>query len=220
MLLNPTADDAITTATANAEKKSRLTLIGMKSQISVSRIVAAMVTVPEKFRAQATWTGNIVHKIWGPASTGWLKLASADVDDTPKVMFNYFHEPEDLATCERGIRATLNTIHAKALASLQYTNESVPDELRPVKDAIESAWPPRDFGNKTQDSMNIRQWCIDSVQTLWHYHGGCLVDKVVDQNYRVKGVESLRVIDGSTFKRSPGTNPQGTLMLLGRYTPS
>ncbi|KAI3879884.1 hypothetical protein MKW98_018123 [Papaver atlanticum] len=28
---------------------------------------------------------------------------------------------------------------------------------------------------------------------------------------------SLRVVDGSTFSISPGTNPQTTLMMMGRY---
>ncbi|KAJ0967992.1 hypothetical protein J5N97_024909 [Dioscorea zingiberensis] len=31
------------------------------------------------------------------------------------------------------------------------------------------------------------------------------------------GVASLRVVDGSTFSVSPGTNPQATLMMMGRY---
>jgi choline dehydrogenase-like flavoprotein len=33
----------------------------------------------------------------------------------------------------------------------------------------------------------------------------------------VFGVQRLRVIDSSTFKYSPGTNPQATVMMLGRY---
>jgi choline dehydrogenase len=45
--------------------------------------------------------------------------------------------------------------------------------------------------------------------TIWHYHEGCQVGKVV-------GVDALRVIDDSTFLRSPGTNPQATVMMLGR----
>jgi choline dehydrogenase len=52
--------------------------------------------------------------------------------------------------------------------------------------------------------------------TIWHYHGGCQVRKVVDNDYKVLGVDKLRVIDGSTFIDSPGTNPQATVMLLGR----
>lgn len=54
------------------------------------------------------------------------------------------------------------------------------------------------------------------MNTIWHYHGGCLVGKVVDRNFRVLGIESLRVVDGSVFTISPGTNPQATLLMLGR----
>ncbi|PHT48470.1 hypothetical protein CQW23_12678 [Capsicum baccatum] len=41
----------------------------------------------------------------------------------------------------------------------------------------------------------------------------CLVGKVVDRNLILFG--ALRVIDGSTFTMSPGTNPQATLLMLG-----
>ena len=47
-------------------------------------------------------------------------------------------------------------------------------------------------------------------------HGGCLVGKVVDRNFRVIGIDALRVVDGSIFTVSPGTNPQATLFMLGR----
>lgn len=42
------------------------------------------------------------------------------------------------------------------------------------------------------------------------------MDKVVDRDPRVIGINALRVIDGSMFTVSPGTNPQVTLMMLGR----
>ncbi|CAL9009297.1 unnamed protein product [Prunus brigantina] len=51
---------------------------------------------------------------------------------------------------------------------------------------------------------------------MWHYHGGCQVGRVVDKGYRVLGIDSLRVIDGSTFYHTPGANPQDTVMMLGR----
>ena len=46
---------------------------------------------------------------------------------------------------------------------------------------------------------------------------GCVVGKVVDRDYRVIGIDGFRVVDGSTFSVSPGTNPQATLMMLERY---
>lgn len=57
---------------------------------------------------------------------------------------------------------------------------------------------------------------MDTVMSIWHYHGGCQVNKVVDHDYKVIGMDSLRVVDGSTFNASPGSNPQGTVMMLGR----
>ncbi|KAL6321227.1 hypothetical protein AAG906_016261 [Vitis piasezkii] len=66
-------------------------------------------------------------------------------------------------------------------------------------------------------SIFLEQFCIDTVRTIWHYHGGCHVGRVVDPDYKVIGVDGLRIIDGSTFNHSPGTNPQATVMMLGRY---
>nr|POE93961.1 protein hothead [Quercus suber] len=65
--------------------------------------------------------------------------------------------------------------------------------------------------------FSLEQFCIDAVMTMWHFHGGCQVGKVVDRDYKVLGVDALRVIDGSTFLQSPVTNPQATVMMLGRY---
>lgn len=58
----------------------------------------------------------------------------------------------------------------------------------------------------------------DCANHLAYYHGGALVNKVVDsRTYRVLGVDALRVIDGSTFNFSLGTNLQATCMMLARY---
>ena len=62
----------------------------------------------------------------------------------------------------------------------------------------------------------MEAFCLQTMTTLWHYHGGCQVGTVVNENYQVLGIDSLRVIDGLTFSVSPGTNPQATVMMLGR----
>jgi choline dehydrogenase-like flavoprotein len=62
----------------------------------------------------------------------------------------------------------------------------------------------------------MAEFCRRTVSTIWHYHGGCVVGKVVDRDYHLIGVGALRVVDGSTLTVSPGTNPQATLMMLGR----
>lgn len=42
-----------------------------------------------------------------------------------------------------------------------------------------------------------------------------MVGRVVNRDLRVIGIGSLRVIDGSVFSVSPGTNPRAALMMLG-----
>ncbi|XP_051137844.1 protein HOTHEAD-like [Andrographis paniculata] len=80
--------------------------------------------------------------------------------------------------------------------------------MKIIKDVVES---------KPISASSFEQFCIDTVVTIWHYHGGCHVGSVVDRDYKVIGVDALRVVDGSTLSRSPGANPQDTLMMLGRY---
>ena len=68
----------------------------------------------------------------------------------------------------------------------------------------------------TNDTKSLEQFCKDTVLTIWHYHGGCHVGKVVDREHKVLGVHRLRIVDGSVFDESPGTNPQATIMMMGR----
>ena len=78
-----------------------------------------------------------------------------------------------------------------------------------------SHFPVNMLPRHENDSTSLEQFCKDTVMTIWHYHGGCQAGRVVDHDYRVLGVDALRVIDGSTFNYSPGANPQATVMMLG-----
>ncbi|XP_073121081.1 protein HOTHEAD-like [Henckelia pumila] len=69
----------------------------------------------------------------------------------------------------------------------------------------------------SNDTESLEHFCKDTVITIWHYHGGCHVRKLVSSDYKFFGANDLRVIDGSTFHYSPGTNPQATVMMMGRY---
>ncbi|GLJ35510.1 hypothetical protein SUGI_0714060 [Cryptomeria japonica] len=71
--------------------------------------------------------------------------------------------------------------------------------------------------NNPLNNSALAKYCNDTLDTYNHYHGGCQVGLVVDRRYQVKGVDNLRVVDGSIFKDSLGTNPQATILMLGRY---
>ncbi|EOY09826.1 Glucose-methanol-choline oxidoreductase family protein isoform 1 [Theobroma cacao] len=157
---------------------------------------------------------NIVEKVNGPISKGYLELRSTNVSDNPKVMFNYFQAPEDLRKCVQGMKTIINVVDSKSYSRFRYSNTTTQDLLNMMTRTrmLVSTRP-----NHPNSTDSLKQFCINTVRTLWHYHGGCQVGKVVDRDYKVFGVDNLRVIDGSTFNFSPGTNPQATLMMLGRY---
>ncbi|KAJ1296523.1 hypothetical protein BS78_01G307800 [Paspalum vaginatum] len=156
--------------------------------------------------------GFILEKILGPVSSGHIELRSADPRANPAVTFNYFQEAEDLERCVHGIQTIERVIQSRAFANFTYANASVESIF------TDSAnFPVNLLPRHANDSRTPEQYCRDTVMTIWHYHGGCQVGAVVDDDYRVFGVQRLRVIDSSTFKYSPGTNPQATVMMLGRY---
>lgn len=154
-----------------------------------------------------------MSKVASPWSTGELRLINANVEDNPSVTFNYFNHPYDLQRCVEGIR-----IATKIVQSERFTNYSMCDRqstetlLNLTVNANVNLVPKH-----VNDTKSLEQFCRDTVITIWHYHGGCHVGKVVSPDYKVLGVDRLRVVDGSTFTESPGTNPQATVMMMGRY---
>ncbi|KAK4260522.1 hypothetical protein QN277_003621 [Acacia crassicarpa] len=156
--------------------------------------------------------GFIFEKIMGPVSTGYLKLRNRNPNENPSVTFNYFQDPRDLERCVQGISTIEKVIDSKAFAPFRYPNMPVKMLLN-----LTAKSPVNLLPHHTNTSTSLEQFCRDTVMTIWHYHGGCQVGKVVDRDYKVRGVNRLRVIDGSTFLSSPGTNPQATVMMLGRY---
>ncbi|KAF8702524.1 hypothetical protein HU200_032905 [Digitaria exilis] len=156
--------------------------------------------------------GFILEKVLGPLSTGHLELRNRNPDDNPSVTFNYFSHPEDLRRCVAGLQVIERVIQSKAFENFTYPNFSMETLLN-----MSTGFPVNLLPRHDNDSTSLEQFCRDTVMTIWHYHGGCQVGRVVDTEYRVLGVDALRVIDGSTFNASPGTNPQATVMMLGRY---
>ncbi|KAJ1398105.1 Glucose-methanol-choline oxidoreductase, N-terminal [Sesbania bispinosa] len=162
---------------------------------------------------QAAFQGGfILEKIMGPLSTGHLELRTRNPNDNPIVTFNYFQDPRDLERCVQGLSTVEKIIESKAFSPFKYENMPVSMLLN-----ITASSPVNLLPKHTNSSLSLEQFCRDTVMTIWHYHGGCQVGKVVDRDYKVLGVDALRVIDGSTFNYSPGTNPQATVMMLGRY---
>ncbi|KAK8657169.1 hypothetical protein V6N13_035424 [Hibiscus sabdariffa] len=155
--------------------------------------------------------GIIIEKAGRPLSTGHIELRSTDPNETPKVWFNYFKEAEDVNMCVRGMETIIKVVNSKSFSRFRFPSISTPDLLN-LTAALPSNLRPR----HPNPAMSLEQFCRDTLTTFWHYHGSCQVGKVVDNDYRVLGIDNLRVIDASTFHATPGTNPQATVMMLGR----
>lgn len=156
--------------------------------------------------------GFLLEKIMGPVSTGHLELRTSNPGDNPNVTFNYFKEQEDVGRCIKGLETIGRVINSVSFSPFKYDTMSFDLLLNMTASAPVNLIPRHD-----NTSTSLEQYCKDTVMTIWHYHGGCQVGRVVDSDYKVIGVDALRVIDGSTFIYSPGTNPQATVMMLGRY---
>ncbi|EMS45416.1 Protein HOTHEAD [Triticum urartu] len=159
--------------------------------------------------------GFILEKIDGPLSTGHLVLADTDVKNNPAVTFNYFSHPQDLSRCVYGIKTIEKILKTNSFAHLTPDDDAGYEIERVLNMSVRAN--VNLIPKHTNTTESLEQFCKDTVITIWHYHGGCHVGKVVDQQHRVLGVSGLRVVDGSTFSRSPGTNPQATVMMMGRY---
>ncbi|KAK4747064.1 hypothetical protein SAY87_026101 [Trapa incisa] len=158
--------------------------------------------------------GFILEKLANPLSTGDLRLNTTNPSDNPLVTFNYFSHPQDLKRCVDGVRLAMRVAQSKYFRELSTVSEETREELLNISVKASVNLIPRN----PNDTESLEQFCRDTVITIWHYHGGCHVGKVVDPVERkVLGVERLRVVDGSTFSESPGTNPQATVMMMGRY---
>ncbi|CAA2994656.1 (R)-mandelonitrile lyase-like [Olea europaea subsp. europaea] len=139
---------------------------------------------------------TLMENIVGPLSAGSLRFASTDVRLNPK------------KRCVNGTRKIGYVLNSRAMDDSKFQQWFGGREFRYTGSTL-----PVNLSNDAY----VEVLCRHRVSNIWQYHGGCLVGKVVDRNLKVTGIDSLRVINGSTFTVSPRTNPQATLLMLGRY---
>lgn len=158
--------------------------------------------------------GFILEKLAFPLSKGDLRLVNTNPSDNPLVTFNYFSHPDDLKRCVDGVRIATRVAQSKYFTDFSGMGQKSTEQLLNISVKANVNLIPRN----PNDTKSLEQFCKDTVITIWHYHGGCHVRKVVDPlEYKVIGVDRLRVVDGSILSVSPGTNPQATVMMMGRY---
>jgi choline dehydrogenase len=134
-------------------------------------------------------------------SRGNIRLRSNDPTAKPRILTNTLAEPEDMASLVAGVRL------AREITSKAPLAEAARREIYP--------------GAGVVDDGDIEADIRRRVDLLYHPVGTCRMgtgdDAVVDPQLRVRGVESLRVVDASIMPLIPGGNTNApTIMVAER----
>lgn len=117
-----------------------------------------------------------------PKSRGVLKLRSADPADPPRIDPRFLSDDSDFVSLQAGVGQMCEIAGQSPLAKL-------------IKRPIDSAA----FGG----AASRAQWIRDYAETIYHPIGTCRMGtdsgSVVDSQLRVRGIDNLRVIDGSVM---------------------
>ena len=132
---------------------------------------------------------------------GELKLQSPDPDVQPSLDYNYLQEPEDRRRLREGVRLCLELVDMKEFEGV------VGERINPDDAALAS-------------DNTLDKWLMRSVSTM--HHISCTAKMgpdsdpmaVVDQHGRVKGVQSLRVVDGSIMPDCTRANTNVPIMMM------
>lgn len=118
-----------------------------------------------------------------PEATGYIRLNSTDFRDDPLIYSNYYGSAGDKAAILYGYKKLRSILQSSIMAPVV------------VREVFPGA-------NVTSDE-NIFAAIQKSAQTFHHPLGTVALGKVVDSDWRIKGLEGIRVVDSSTFPTPP-----------------
>lgn len=132
-----------------------------------------------------------------PASRGNVRLRNANPADDPLIDPRFASESSDLVSLRNGISEMCDITR-----------------LKPFADLCKRTFDPEAFAG----GATLEAWLRNKAETIYHPVGTCRMgndkDAVVDPNLRVRGIESLRVIDGSIMPTLVGGNPNLPIMAI------
>lgn len=139
-----------------------------------------------------------------PRSRGMVRLASADPRRAPRIDPGYLSDPADLDDMVAGVRVVRRILAQPALAC--FRGEALyPAALRD--------------GIGRGDDGAIRALIRQRADTIYHPVGTCRMGvdagAVVDPQLRVRGVQSLRVVDASIMPTLIGGNTNAAAIMIG-----
>jgi len=134
------------------------------------------------------------------ASRGWVRLASANPLDKPKVFFDYMSQPDDWVQMRACVRLTREIFAQRAFDPYRGR------EIQP--------------GSGVQSDAQIDDFIRRQAQSAYHPSCSCRMGSVddpmavVDPQTRVIGVEALRVVDSSIMPSITNGNLNAPTIML------
>jgi len=134
-----------------------------------------------------------------PEGRGWVKLASADPAQSPRILSNVLSTENDRAFFRRAI-PQMREILATA----------------PLADVVKGEALP---GAAVQSTDEIDAWVRQFIGTAMHPVGTCAMgtgaEAVCDAQLKVRGLNGLRVADASVMPRIVGGNTNAATIMIG-----
>ena len=133
-----------------------------------------------------------------PESRGSLRIRSADPSVPPEIRLNYLATQTDRTANVEGLKILRRMLHAPALKPF------VVEELEP--------------GLKVASDDDLLAYCRQRGSTIYHPTSTCRMGNdalaVVDQRLRVRGIDGLRVVDGSVMPDLVSGNTNAPIIMI------
>ena len=133
-----------------------------------------------------------------PESRGSLRIRSADPTIAPEIRINYLSTEVDRTANVEGLKVLRRILQAPALGP--YVMEEV------------------DPGAKVSTDEELLNYCRARGSTIYHPTSTCRMGSdplaVVDQRLRVRGLEGLRVVDGSIMPDLVSGNTNAAIIMI------
>ncbi len=133
-----------------------------------------------------------------PESRGTLRIKSADPTVPPEIRINYMSTETDRTTNVEGLKILRKILRAPALKPF------VVEEVDP--------------GRKVSTDAELLEFCRQRGTTVYHPTSTCRMGNdalaVVDQRLQVRGLEGLRVVDGSVMPDLVSGNTNAPIIMI------
>ncbi|KAL4810250.1 hypothetical protein BDV18DRAFT_166678 [Aspergillus unguis] len=140
----------------------------------------------------------IVLKSRSRNNAGTVELRSSDPQDTPVINFRSYDEGVTADDAdEKDLQASYE--------AMEFSRKAF-DSIIPLDGTFNEVWPGRDNVTNEAEMKDFIK------QEAWGHHACCTAPigadddemAVLDEDFRVRGTEGLRVVDASSFSKIPG----------------